>query len=399
MSTIWYQTPDSPDLQHLPAPSLTAALLQLKSRGTRLTKAGLAGPSGHAAGSVRWARLIPIYEQLGGLLARGVTLAEALSLLASRTRHRRLRYSLQRLAADVSGGLPLSDAMARQPQLYSQFAISTVAAGEAAGDLASVFAELAAQQRELHLMVSRLKPLVIYPLLLLTIMLLDLTFVFTFILPKFVMLFKELGMTDDHFPITTLVLMRLAPVMWPSFLMMLLLIAALVIGYRFFGRFMRGNLVLELGRLHIPVFGPMTMLIALGNAASALCLLLRRHVNSAEAVRLAGAASGNGVLETAFARAAVDVREGSGIADAVRKRAPRLPEDFLSGLATAEASGDLTGALARMAEDYPRRVHQAASLYPYLLGPIVIILLGLLLMFTVFGMFAPLLAIIGELSS
>jgi len=106
-----------------------------------------------------------VNQQLAGMLKSGIPLEGALRQLCASMKRGPLRDELQRLETDLAAGKPLVNALAerRLPPLYQRM----LAVGVAANDLPGVLTLLADHYQRLHLTTTRLKGLMIYPLLVL----------------------------------------------------------------------------------------------------------------------------------------------------------------------------------------------------------------------------------------
>ena len=399
MPKIWFTTESEPlRRQHIDAPSLPAALLTLQSRGPQVTAAGLQAPARPLLPRPAWRLLTSVYEQLASLLDQGQELSGALRRLSVESVTPRLSRSLTALSERVSQGFSLSEALAEQPHVYSSLVVNTVAAAEESGDLPGGLRSLAEHQRELETLSADISLPLIYPLLLLCLIgVLILLFTSTFILPKFISLFRELGLKDDEFPYMTRFAMGVSNTILtfgPAFL-----IAAGVAGiiYRVRRRVHAGRLGLRLFGLPVPFFSRLAQDTALARAAACLRLLLRQGAPMDVALRLAGEASGSYAVELALRRAEYTLREGGSLAEGLRETG-LLPESFVFSLSGAEASGDLVEVLQHLETDYRRDVRQLAHTWVAVAGPLVVIGVGFMIGFMALSMYLPLVSIIQKLS-
>jgi type II secretory pathway component PulF len=102
-------------------------------------------------------------QQLAGMIKSGLHLEGALRQLAATMKRGELREELTKLESDLASGKPLVKALGERklPPLY----IRMVAAGVAAGDLPGVLTMMGDHYQQLHLTWTRLKGLMVYPLL------------------------------------------------------------------------------------------------------------------------------------------------------------------------------------------------------------------------------------------
>jgi type II secretory pathway component PulF len=104
-------------------------------------------------------------QQLAGMLRAGIPLEGSLRELSATMKRGDLRSEMEKLEHDLSGGVPLSDAVSRRqlPDLY----VRLVQAGVSGGDLPGVLILLADYYNRIASIATRLKGLSVYPFIVL----------------------------------------------------------------------------------------------------------------------------------------------------------------------------------------------------------------------------------------
>jgi type IV pilus assembly protein PilC len=297
---------------------------------------------------------------------------------------------------DVADGVPFSAALSARPRAFGPVVPALVRAGETGGALPETLRETADQREGFTGVARRAISLIVYPAIVASVAFGIVTFLLAFIVPKWVQLYGELGV--EELPFATRVLVWLQHGL-PWFLLALFAGAGCwVVMYLIRRRTVRGRLVLDYWRLGTPILGRINLNLALARVSSALSLLLARGVPILEALRLAGAASGNAVLAAAFRRGERAVAEGRPLAEGLRE-AGILPESYLWRIGVAESSGEIVDTLSRMSKFYTEISHETARSIQGVMEPILVILLGIVVIFIVLGIFMPLVAIVAQLSS
>ena len=105
-------------------------------------------------------------EQLATLIAGGVPLVRAVSLLGEYASNPTLGYVLTQVAKDISGGQSLHQALAHHPKTFSHIWLSLVEAGELGGQLADTLMQVALYTKTQEAMKSRIITAVTYPAIL-----------------------------------------------------------------------------------------------------------------------------------------------------------------------------------------------------------------------------------------
>lgn len=344
-----------------------------------------------------WRILTPFYQQLAALLSQGRPLPEALRLATAETPNARLRMALKEISAEIESGSSLHGAMARRPHIFPDLTVNTIAAAETAGALAEALDQLATRQHQMEQVVGQIAPFVLYPALLAGLIVFELLFIISFVFPKYMQLYQELGITSENLPWVTRVIYPLLQALLPFLWALILVVLVGLATWSLWAQVARGNFRLQLLRIRLPIFGKLTQQLSLGRAASALTLLLGHRVRLDQALRLAGAASDDLLVDMAFRQAAVDVSEGRPLTDSLRST-NLLPDEFVADAAAAEASGTLPQRMRDLSESYWQQAIVRARTWPMVAAPLAVLGLGVMLAIVGLSIFSPLIAIIGELS-
>lgn len=400
MPTYWYTTAQEPDADRkvIHASSLPAALLDLKNRGEAVASAGLGERLSHPREKpVAEIDLLTAYRQLGSMLRGGTSLVDALSHLASDSPNPRLARALRGAAAAVAEGAPLWEAMEAFPRIFRAEVVAVVRAAEVSGDLDDAFESLADQGDVYYSLTRRASIPMIYPLLVACVAASLLSFFCTFLAPKMMMLYRELGMSDDMFPLPTLLIMWVSR--WlPGVLGILSLIAiALVVLYFVYRRTASGRAEIDYWWLRVPGFGQLALSAAVARLCTTLGMLIRHRVPTAHALRLAGNASGSESLAAALRRAELVTEQGGTLAEGL-KEAKALPPSLLWRLSAGEKSGTLPETCKGIARLYLETTELVSRRILAIVEPVAVIILGMVVAGAVLGMFLPLITIISELS-
>ncbi len=343
-------------------------------------------------------RLLPaVYLQLAAMLDEGLAASAALRRIAAELRPPKLRLSLIAVADGVDNGLNLSEAMARQPSVYALTVQAAVRAGETTGDLSGALRAVSDHQRNLLLISRNLTIPLIYPVLILLIAAVYSVFVSSFIFPKFLQLFYDLGMERSDFPASTRMAIALSNALPAIVLGLLVVGGALYLAWRAYSHANRGLLTLGLWRLRIPIVGQIALYTALARATSTLAVLLRGGVDTLTAIRLAREAAGDRVVSTALRRAEVVYEDGGTIVEGLRET-EALPEEFIFRMAAAQDAGYTATVLDNIASDYMDAADRLVRRWVLVAGPAIVILMGIVIGFTCIATFSPLIGVISNLT-
>ncbi len=369
----------------LQADTARAARASLRDRGLNALDVSLVSESAaQAGGRLSVTQLALMTRQMSALLGSGLPIDEALGALADGSEGV-LRTRLVALRARVMEGSTLAAAMAEAPGTFPALYRATIAAGEASGRLDTVLARLADYTESRQALRSKVILALAYPLLLSCVAILVVVGLMIWVVPQVINVFER---SHQALPWATRVLVGISDVIanygaW-LLLPLVLLVAVLGVAVRMPGL----RRAWQRWVLRVPVLGRLIRAADTARFSRTLALLVASAVPLLEALNIAAQVVSNATLREAFARVAVRVREGSGLAKALEESG-QFPPVPLRLVASGEKSGRLDTLLFDAANQQERELDTALDITTTVLGPGVILLVGGLVLFIVLAILLP----------
>ncbi len=324
-------------------------------------------------------------HQLADLLAGGLPLLNALTLLANQTEEARLRRVIEQVADAVRDGQSLSEALAARPDIFPPLYRSLVKAGETGGGIEqalSRLAELGEREAELR---SRVLSAAAYPLFVLVIAIAMVAFLMAYVIPKLSLVFLE---TDQVLPLPTRILLAISHVVVAWWWVLAAAVAAAVLAVRRWSARAQGKLALDRLIIAVPALGPLVRKLETARLARNLGMMVGQGVPILQALEVAVGTIDNALLRLALQAARDAVREGSSLAAALAATG-RLPAFATNMIAVGEESGTADRALLKVAATYEREADRALRVLTTILEPVLLLLVGGVVMFIVLAMLLP----------
>lgn len=316
--------------------------------------------------------LVVVSRTLSVMISASVPLVESLKNIARQTKNPKLQAVMTDVASEVESGARLSDAFERHSRVFSGFFINMIRSGETSGQLESVLEYLAEQQEKDYDLTSKIKGALIYPAFIMTAMGIVGFIMMTFVVPKLTQILEDSGVA---LPITTRILIVVSGFFENYWGLILVFVAAFIIGFRVILQTPGGRLVFDTVLLRLPVFGKLAERICVVRFSRSLATLLHGGVDQVSALEVVAGVVGNQVWRRMVFETIKEVNEGNSITTAFQ-RDKRTPTMMIQMLAVGEETGHLQEVLQRVSQFFAREVDNLVSNLVTLIEPLVIIMLG-----------------------
>jgi type II secretory pathway component PulF len=331
--------------------------------------------------------------QLANLLNSGMPLTVALNSM-THLESKGIPAAVSReLKQEVSEGKGLSEAMAKQPRIFSDLYINMVRAGESSGSLVEVLRRMANHFQQFAEVQAKLTSALIYPALVICMGAALIAFFMFVMMPQFTTIFTGFNIA---LPLPTRMLIALSQFLlgyW--WLLGLVVIVAFILFFRFKAS-EAGGRMLDEWRMKAPVIGKIVKLNLFGQFARTLGTLLQNGVPVLTALKITEQVLPNRLIKEAVAKTRAAVTDGKTLAQplAQSKIFPQLMVDLVR---IGEETGDVPGALNNLADTYEGELQIGLRLMTQLIEPVLIVVMGGVVGFLLLSIFLPLFKLISSI--
>ena len=313
-----------------------------------------------------------VTRQCATLLQAGVSLVPALQLLQRSASHPAMAAVLRQTQQDIENGMPLSQALAQHPEAFNPLYISMVHAGETAGILDTMLNRLAHTLEKNEALRARVRSALTYPFTVIVIALAVLLLMLVFVVPVFEDVFKSFGAA---LPWSTQMVLALSRAVSDGLMWVALFLPILWALLRRQWQQATWQRLWHRRVLDIPGLGPMVRSAVLARWAYTLSALLAAGVPLAEALPVAGKATGHPIYARINEHLQRRVAQGGRLSEGMAHTG-RFPDMLVQLCATGEDTGTLDTLLERaahlMTEELDTRVQTLSSM----VEPLIIVVLG-----------------------
>jgi general secretion pathway protein F len=294
------------------------------------------------------------------------------------------------VAQAVRGGATLADALARHhPRPFSRLYISTVRAGERGGVLEVALRRLAEHLEAMRELREAVTSALIYPALLLVVGIGAIVFLLTFVLPRFAVIFADLG---QALPLPTRILLGVSDALAAYWWMGVLAGLALALAWKIGTSSDAGRLAADRWLLQLPLVGRLLRTVEVGRVTRTLGTLLSAGVGLLGALGVAREVAGNRAIALALEAVQDGVKRGDGLARPLATSGG-FPPLAVHMVRVGEETGRLEEMLNRLAGVYESEIRVAVRRFIALLEPVIILVLGLVVFAIVVAIFLAIVSI------
>ncbi|MFN8133130.1 MAG: type II secretion system F family protein [Solirubrobacteraceae bacterium] len=326
-------------------------------------------------------------RQLATMITSGMTILRALYVLEDQTESKLLKEALIHVRKDVEAGLPLSDALERQPKVFSPLYVAMVRSGETGGVLESALIRTADQLEADNSLRRQVRAAMIYPAVIVTFALIVMLALIAFIVPSFAKVFKDFG---GELPALTKVTISMSKVLTGYWYLILVGVIAIAWAFLKWKKSSWGRPQWDAFRLKIPMkIGDTVQKVALARWSRTFSALTSSGVPLLQAIDITGKTAGNAVVEKAMADVIESVKKGGSIHKPLED-VPVFPGMVVNMIGVGEETGALDTMLDKIADFYEDEVAAAVKALTSILEPIMIVFVGAMVGFIVISMYLPL---------
>jgi type IV pilus assembly protein PilC len=323
-------------------------------------------------------------QQFVTLIRAGLPILKSLDLLAERLTDPKLSRHVKGVRDEVRSGAMLSDAFSRQgvfPAIY----VTSVLAGERSGSLPEVLERFITYQRLALSVRKKLLVSLMYPAVLVVLALSLITFLVTYVVPNFAVLYQTM---QAQLPAPTQFLIALGTTARSYVVAGFAAVIVGIIAFRWWSRTESGRETVDRILLKVPFVGEVWLKYQVAQFARVLGTLLVGGIPLMQALDTASDSLGTRVLKRVLEQASKLVREGQSLSQSLRstKMFPSLSLDMIE---VGESTGALPAMLTSVAEFYEDDVSTRVTASLTLIEPAIMICMGVFIGFVLISLYLP----------
>ena len=334
---------------------------------------------------IRPAEITIMTRQMATLISAGFPLVSALEALMNQVSSPAMKKTVAQIKGDIVEGCAFADALAKFPTVFSPVYVNMVRAGETSGTLEIVLERLADITEKQQALQSRVITAMIYPILILCIGALILTFLFIYVIPNITSIFDNM---KQALPLPTRILITTSDL----FKAYWWLLAGLIMGALAVLHQLRkkpgGRSWIDGNMLRLPMVGALIRKMAAARFARTLGSLLENGVSMLPALAIVQNIVGNVHISAAVEKANTEVGKGQALGKALDSD-KMFPPIAIQMIQVGEQSGELEDMLNKVADVFEKEVETTVMRLTAMLEPIMVLVMAGVVLFIVLSICLP----------
>lgn len=336
--------------------------------------------------------VIVFSRQLATLLKSGISLLPALDVLSSQASSgRAFKKVLESIIMDLRAGSSFSQALTKHPKVFSDIYCRTLAVGEQSGNLETVLHRMADYHEKQGAVAKKIGAALSYPLMILSVGLVVVVVLMTFVIPKLLALFTTLNV---ELPLSTRILIGVTNFMSKNALYVVVISAVITITIIWMTKQPRGRRILDRLKLRLPLIGTPILMSELARFCRSTSVLIGAGLSLQEIMEVVPQSSSNLYIRSSLNELKERLLLGEGLSEPM-SRIELFPPLLVQMVAVGEESNSLDFTLGVVADFYESTADEKTTAMTGMIGPLATVVTALFVGFIAVSVLTPMYSITG----
>lgn len=314
-------------------------------------------------------------------------LEEALRTISRQTEKAKARAILMNVHQGVVEGLPLAEALRREPESFPPIYRAMIAAGESSGSLPQIAERLADMLEKQAAAKAKIVAALAYPIILSLMAIGVVTLLMISVVPRVV---EQFDNAARQLPLLTRAVIGISQFMSAYWWVLGVVLALAVLGFLRVLTVPAFKYRFDAFLLRLPFIGRLIRDVHAASLARTLATMIDARLPLVDGLKLSSRTVSNAVQRKALEQITEKVRGGTSLSTALRE-AGTFPPLLVYLASSGESAGRLGDMLERAADYLEREFAQFTAAAMALLEPLIIIVMGVIVALIILAILLPIL--------
>lgn len=330
-------------------------------------------------------------RNLGLMLASGLSLSRALSVLDRQSKSKALKKVIAQVSAEINRGSTFADALSKHPKTFTPLFVSMVHAGEQGGTLSESLHAIAEQLEAAYALERRVRGAMMYPGVILSVMLVIGALMFIYVVPTLTKVFIDLNVP---LPVATKAVIAISDAVQNQGIIVLVAIVLVAVVVWYWMKSVSGRRFFHAAVLKIPVIGALVQEVNSARTARTLSSLLYSGVGVVESVSITSSVVQNVYFRDVLLSAEEAIKKGDLMSKVFEKNSNLYPIFFAEMLSVGEETGKIAEMLKNVSHYYESDVEQKTKDMSTVIEPFLMVIIGAAVGFFAVSMIQPIYSLV-----
>ncbi len=344
---------------------------------------------------IKLSEVVAFAYKFAGMYSAGLSILSCLQTLEEQTENQAFKYVIADISKSVQAGSSLKNACEKHRNIFSDFFLGMIEAGESSGKLGATL-EMSAVYLEKQANIRRkVVSAFAYPVIVTITCLAVITFLLIFVIPVFMKLYKQV-----HAPLPgpTRFLVGLSTTITEWWWAIIIVAAAGAMALRWFLKNPQTRAWWDTFKLNMPLFGKLNRMLVVSHFTRTFAMLISVGISLIDALDVACAVAHNHKMAEITKNLKTEIKAGKTVSEAFKNYAI-FPPIITQLAASGEQAGQsqLPEMLNKGADLIDKDVDKAINSLLVKLEPALTLLMGVIVGFILMGAYLPMFDYMGHL--
>jgi len=342
---------------------------------------------------VKIQEVVVFLRQFSVMINASISISDSLNSLKTQRFTKAFQKVLMTIHNDILSGKLLSEAFAKHKKVFPRFFVDMVAIGEVSGSLDTVLYSMADYYEKDQKIKKKAKSALVYPMILLSLILIVIVFMSLVVLPRFADMFEDFG---GDIPGITKVILSVSNFINNYIFFIVFGVIIFVFSLILFFKTKIGKKVFDTLKFKIPVIRTVNRNLITSRFTSAFIILLKSGMNITDCMENLVRILNNEVFTEKFRYSIEEVKRGKRIAKSI-ENTNIFPKMLTEMINIGEKSGNLEEVLGSTSSFFESQVETSIAKATSLLEPIMIIILGAVVALVLISVYLPMIDLMKQI--
>ena len=328
-------------------------------------------------------------------LKAGLTLNDTIHIMkeqASKDKNKKRLY--EAISYELTLGESFSTALQNQGKVFPPLLINMIRSAEATGEIINTLDDMANYYTEIDKTRKEMISAIIYPAILLIFAIAILTFIMVYVIPEFIRIYDQAGITVSGF---TLTIINISKYITANLDVIIIILLVVILALLLLYKNSRGvRRAIQSFGMHIPFFGKIIIYHELTLFTKTFASLLRNSVYITSSMEILSNITNNEVYKDIMYETISNIARGEKISKSFYHKWC-IPDVAYYMIVTGEATGELSLMMDKVA-NYFNDLHKArVTNLKSFLEPVMIVVLALIVGIVILAVVIPMFSLYGQI--